>query len=375
MDMHGRIGQAVPPRALGTGRLAARARAFVARFLPELAITLFCLVNLAWLALWHGAEAFPVHFIFIGVSIIFGLRMWSVGSSLLALASVSIPTFLLLVRAIEAGKETRTELAEVPLMALLFLVMAWHVRRRQVAVEHERALFANASHELMTPLTIAWGELELLGRDGAAPTIEEFRETRQVVLEELHRGQVLAAGLLTLSRLDTTSSAQQSMTSTDYLLDAAVRRWSRVTKRPLTIAARAGGEVSCVRPDLGLLLDNLIENALRHTPEGSRVTLAAYSHSRRLVLEVSDEGDGIPEKELPYVFDRFYRARSADGTRGSGLGLAIVKGIAEAHGGVVDVESEVGVGTTFRVELPRFEREALGDGGPPTASPVSAPWA
>jgi signal transduction histidine kinase len=176
----------------------------------------------------------------------------------------------------------------------------------------------------------------------------------------LHRGQVLAAGLLTLSRLDTTFSAQQSMTSTDFLLDAAVRRWSRVTKCPLTIAARAGGELSCVRPDIGLLLDNLIENALRHTPEGSKVTLAARSRGRRLVLEVSDEGDGIPEKELPYVFDRFYRARSADGTRGSGLGLAIVKAIAEAHGGVVDVESEVGVGTTFRVELPRFEREPRG---------------
>ena len=374
--MRGRIGQAILPTAMDAGRTAARARAFVSRFVPELCIALFCLVNLAWLALWHGAEAFPVHFIFIGVSIIFGLRMWSVGSSLLALAGVSIPTFLLIVRAIEAGKETRTELAEVPLMALLFLVMVWHVRRRQLAVEHERALFANASHELMTPLTIAWGELELLGRDGAAPTVEEFRETRQVVLEELHRGQVLAAGLLTLSRLDTTFSAQQSMTSTDFLLDAAVRRWSRVTKRPLTIAARAGGELSCVRPDIGLLLDNLIENALRHTPEGSKVTLAARSRGRRLVLEVSDEGDGIPEKELPYVFDRFYRARSADGTRGSGLGLAIVKALAEAHGGVVDVESEVGVGTTFRVELPRFEREPRGDAEPPTTSAaVRAPWA
>jgi K+-sensing histidine kinase KdpD len=100
------------------------------------------------------------------------------------------------------------------------------------------------------------------------------------------------------------------------------------------------------------------------------VALAAYSRGRRLVLEVSDEGDGIPEKDLPYVFDRFYRARSADGTRGSGLGLAIVKGIAEAHGGVVDVKSEVGVGTTFRVELPRFERGRSGTEGrrPPRRS-------
>ena len=123
------------------------------------------------------------------------------------------------------------------------------------------------------------------------------------------------------------------------------------------IEARAGGELSCVRPDIGLLLDNLIENALRHTPDGSKVTLAARARGRRLVLEVSDEGDGIPDEALPYVFDRFYRARTADGTRGSGLGLAIVKAIAETHNGTVGVESELGIGTTFRVELPGFEAE------------------
>jgi signal transduction histidine kinase len=302
-------------------------------------------------------EAFPVHFIFISVTVVFGVRMWTVRSSVLALVAVAVPTFLLILHSISVGRESPTELAEVPLMSLLFLVMVWHVRKRQHAVEHERALFANASHELMTPLTIAWGELELLGRDGSAPTIEEFQDTRRVVLEELHRGQVLAAGLLTLSRLDTTFSAQQSMTSTDYLLDAAVCRWSTVTNRPIAVAARAGGELSCVRPDIGLLLDNLIENALRHTPEGSKVTIAAGSRGHCLVLEVSDEGDGIPDEALPYLFDRFYRARSADGTRGSGLGLAIVKAIAETHGGTVDVASELGVGTTFRVELPGFQRE------------------
>jgi signal transduction histidine kinase len=357
---------AVPPSAMSASHLVMRTRAFVSGYAPEVGVALFCAVNLAWLGIWHGAEAFPVHFIFISVSLIFGLRMWSVGSSLLALVAVSVPTLLLVVRAIEAGQETRTELAEVPLMALLFLVMVWHVRKRQLAAQHERALFANASHELMTPLTIAWGELELLGRHGATPTAEEFQETRQVVLEELHRGQVLAAGLLTLSRLDTAVSAQRSLTSADYLLEDAVRRWSRVTTRPLAIAARAGGELSCVRPDIGLLLDNLIENALRHTPEDSTVTLAAHARGGRLVLEVSDEGDGIPEEDLPYLFDRFYRARSADGTRGSGLGLAIVKGIAEAHRGAVDVESALGAGTTFRVELPGFMPE-------PGEHPLPAP--
>jgi signal transduction histidine kinase len=106
------------------------------------------------------------------------------------------------------------------------------------------------------------------------------------------------------------------------------------------------------------LLDNLIENALRHSPEDSTITLAARPHGRHIVLEVSDQGDGIPDDALPYVFDRFYRARMADGTRGSGLGLAIVKAIAESHSGTVSVESTLGVGTTFRVDLPKFDLEA-----------------
>jgi signal transduction histidine kinase len=355
--MRARAIEGVPCSAGDVAGQFVRVREAAWHHLPELALALFCLLNLAWVALWHGVEAFPVHFIFISVSVVFGFRMWAVRSSVLALIAVSAPTFALMLRSIEMGRESRTELAEVPLMALLFLVMVWHVHKRQLAVEHERALFANASHELMTPLTIAWGEIELLGRDGDVPTVEEFHETRLLVLEELHRGQVLAAGLLTLSRLDTAFSAQKSATSTDWLLDAAVRRWSRATTRPLVIAARAGGELSCVRPDIGLLLDNLIENALRHTPDGSEVTLAARARGDRLVLEVSDRGGGIPEDALPYVFDRFYRARSADGTRGSGLGLAIVKAIAETHRGTVGVESELGAGTTFRVELPGFGRD------------------
>jgi two-component system sensor histidine kinase ResE len=75
------------------------------------------------------------------------------------------------------------------------------------------------------------------------------------------------------------------------------------------------------------------------------------------VLEVTDQGEGIPNDELPYIFDRFYRARSSDGTRGSGLGLAIVKAIAETHNGQVEVQTLAGRGTTFRADLPGFQPE------------------
>ncbi|MDX6368696.1 MAG: hypothetical protein QOG93_198, partial [Gaiellaceae bacterium] len=253
------------------------------------------------------------------------------------------------------------------LMSLIFLVMVWHVRERQLVVERGRALFDNASHELLTPLTIARGELELLGRNGHVPTMEELQQTRQVVLEELQRSEVLASGLLALSRLDDAHAPLRTTISTDDVLDSAVERWGRVTERSVVVAARVGGGLSCARQDIERLLDNLIENALRHTPSGSSVTMAARARGRRLIIEVSDQGGGIPSDELPYIFDRFYRARSSDGTRGSGLGLAIVKAIAESHEGEVSVESKAGVGTTFRVELPGFEA-GLHDQLPPLAA-------
>ena len=139
---------------------------FVRRFLPELGLTVFCIANLVWMAIAHGWEALPVHFIFVSVSIVYGLRMWNALNSVLALFAVVAPIFVLTLRAIEMGSESQAELAEIPLMSLIFLVMVWHVRERQLVVERGRALFDNASHELLTPLTIARGELELLGATG-----------------------------------------------------------------------------------------------------------------------------------------------------------------------------------------------------------------
>jgi signal transduction histidine kinase len=355
--MRGRLTAAGVSNATDARVHAARAKASLASVLPEIALAVFCLFNMAWVAIWHGMEAFPVHFIYISVSIVYGLRMWRKRTIAFVLVAVSVPTFLLIARAVVNGEESRAELSEIPLMSVLLVVIVWHVCRRQRAVEHERAFFGNASHELLTPLTIARGELELLARDGAAPTIEEVRATQRVVLEELQRSEVLAAGLLTLARLDGPFRGQRSVVSSDDLIDASVERWNRVTNPPVVIAERAGGSVACVRQDIARLLDNLISNALHHSPDGSTVTVAARARGHRLVLEIADQGRGIPGDELPYIFDRFYRARSADGTRGSGLGLAIVKAIAEAHGGSVDVESTVGSGTTFRVELAGFERE------------------
>jgi signal transduction histidine kinase len=123
-------------------------------------------------------------------------------------------------------------------------------------------------------------------------------------------------------------------------------------ERPLTVHGH--------RDSLERLLTNLIENAIRHTPEGGHITLSAHEAGDEVVIAVADTGEGIPPEHLPHVCDRFYRvdaARSrAEG--GAGLGLAICQSIVRAHGGRLAIESEVGRGTTVRVTLPRVDLPA-----------------
>jgi signal transduction histidine kinase len=105
---------------------------------------------------------------------------------------------------------------------------------------------------------------------------------------------------------------------------------------------------------LAQLLDNLISNAIKFTPEGGRVTVSTASRNGRASLEVSDSGIGIAADDRDRIFERFFRAQAArkNAVKGAGLGLAITKAIVDAHGGSISVESEVGSGTSFRIDLP-----------------------
>jgi signal transduction histidine kinase len=106
---------------------------------------------------------------------------------------------------------------------------------------------------------------------------------------------------------------------------------------------------------------NLVENALKYTPDGGQVTITVQSDKSRASLEVRDNGLGIPEEELPYIFHRFYRVegRAGMGPGGTGLGLAIVDRITQSHGGVVSASSTVGQGSLFVIDLPAIERPAV----------------
>jgi signal transduction histidine kinase len=124
------------------------------------------------------------------------------------------------------------------------------------------------------------------------------------------------------------------------------------------LSAKLEGELLWISADVGLIeraLENVLDNALRYTPEGGEIDIRLKPHGDRLCNEVRDTGSGIAADEVPLVFDRFQRASSSgadDDSRGAGLGLAIAKRAVELHGGNIQCESQVGEGTTFRFDLP-----------------------
>jgi signal transduction histidine kinase len=251
------------------------------------------------------------------------------------------------------------ETAEIPLMALLFLVMLWHVRRRVAATrearryadsEHEmremqKRFVRFASHELRTPVTVGRGFAELI-RD-AQPGSQAGQDAI-IVLDELDKLERIAARLLTLARMDERSAVRPSVVPLGALLERTVTRWRAAANREWRLCPTPA--VVMADPQrIETALDSLIENAVRYTEEGGRIGLAAHPDGESVVVEVRDNGPGIPDGELAYIFESF---RSGSSRGGTGMGLAIVKAIVEAHGGAVSAENLPGGGASFRLRLP-----------------------
>ncbi|TMC55244.1 MAG: HAMP domain-containing protein [Chloroflexi bacterium] len=216
-----------------------------------------------------------------------------------------------------------------------------------------REFIVNAAHELSTPLTNLQGYLEAL-RDGViAPSAQQF----QSLHEEVDRLVRLSQSLNTLAQ-DTSPSNGRALQTMDLVpaVRAAVElarssfdgKAIRVQLRlPDRLPARAD-------PDqLSQVLANLLQNASRYTPDGGMVTVAAEARPSDVLVSVSNTGDGIPDPDLPHIFERFYRVeKSRDRAHGgAGIGLAIVKQLVEATGGRVGAESQAGI-TRFWFSLP-----------------------
>ncbi|MBE3580377.1 MAG: HAMP domain-containing protein [Thermoanaerobacteraceae bacterium] len=230
-------------------------------------------------------------------------------------------------------------------------------------LEQMRSEFvANVSHELRTPLTSIRGFVETL-LEGALADEKTSRRFLGIINSEAQRLQRLIEDLLTLSRVEHRRPEPVGMGAS---LPQAVARVMEVV-RPLA-EERGVSLKTDLPPDLPLLrlpehfldqiLLNLLDNAIKYTPEGGSVTVTASREGSRARVQVRDTGIGIPAESLPRIFERFYRVDKARSRAmgGTGLGLAIVKHMVEAYGGTVGVESQVGKGSTFHFVVPLMRR-------------------
>jgi two-component system heavy metal sensor histidine kinase CusS len=211
---------------------------------------------------------------------------------------------------------------------------------------------ADLAHELRTPIANMIGEAQVaLTRDRTAA---EYRETIESAVGESERLSRIVDNLLFVARVD---AASEPIARKRFEARAAVEKiaaFYQTVAEDHHVRITCGGEGHIYAdPDLfERALGNLLDNALRFTPENGSIQIALSEHDGRFEVAVSDNGRGIDPEHLPRVFDRFYRAESSRGSDGAGLGLALVKSIVDLHGGSAIIESEVGRGTTVKLIFP-----------------------
>jgi two-component system OmpR family sensor kinase len=253
--------------------------------------------------------------------------------------------------------ELKSRRDEVGELASSFDAMAESLERlfeaERESKETLRRFVANASHELRTPLTTLLGYLDVLEESGDTDPVVRHRVFR-VMREEGGRMACLVEDLLVLARLD----EGREMSAEIVDLVALTRK---------VIGGYPDGRIELEAPDsstpvladpeaLRRVISNLLANAVNHTPIENEILVSIDREGREAALRVADEGTGIPEDALPYIFERFYRAESSRAGAGTGLGLAIVRETVQALGGRIDAESVPGEGSTFTVHLPLSER-------------------
>jgi signal transduction histidine kinase len=363
----------------------------------------FSLVNLASIVIFSRWETVPFHFIWISLTLLYGFRVWALRPTMWVLAVVMATTFAAIGWDVRIGAQSVDELNEVPLMAAMFWLMVWHARRR-LAADHERNVVSDenarllstqrrflqdASHQLRTPITIALGHAELLARE-----LADRGESRdiQVVVGELTRLRRLGERLLVIAASEDPDFLYPEPVALDRFTLEVLRKWLPTAARRWQLGRLDPVTVSADRERLGLAVDALLENAVRHSAAGDTIQLSviAGGHGAPARIIVADTGDGILPTELERIFDRFMTGTmpsespasgspaselaaselaAADspasgssgsdgsaaigstskgtGSKGTGLGLALVRAVAHAHGGDVRVRSTPGVGSEF----------------------------
>lgn len=225
--------------------------------------------------------------------------------------------------------------------------------RLELSFNAEKRFASDASHELRTPVSIILAECEYARAN--AHTVEDYQESLDVVERQGRRMSRLINQLLNITRMDQgTQAISREEADFSELVDVVTDEAVRASGKDFTVEKHIEPGVTA-NIDVGLmsrLVQNLVENACKYTPDGGKITVSLHAAGGRATLTVSDTGIGIAKRDLGHIWERFWQADSSRGVdRGSGLGLAMVKQIADAHGGKLSVESEPGQGSIFSYSM------------------------
>jgi heavy metal sensor kinase len=296
--------------------------------------------------------------LFLALPLLIGLAgiggYWLVSRNLAPLAGMASQARRITHSNLETRLDAGTTADELVVLAASFNEL---LSRLEQAFDQMRRFVADASHELRTPISIIRGEADVaLSHDRSAA---EYQQTLAVILDESRRLSRLVDDLLNLARADAgrVKLQVQEFYLNDLLSECCRSAATLASTRRIALHCRSSEDLA-FRGDEELvrrMVMNLIDNAIRYTPEGGSVTAALESNGAGLAIRITDTGVGISAEAAPHVFERFYRSDKARSRQdgGFGLGLAIVKWIADLHNGAVELESTRGVGSTFTVRLPR----------------------
>jgi len=343
--------------------------------------TAFLTINFVVMWTWPQQEMLPFHFIFLGLTLVYGYALWNRNMALGLSLLVTVVAGAVLVWHARQGMMPWEEGADAVIMLAIFVGTMWHVGRRQRKQEEvegiarkqqdlldrEQQFMQDASHALRTPLTVARGHLDLAR---ALVDDPQVLDDLDVVVAQLDRLKHLAATLVALNRVSGRQELYRERVDLADLVSEVYQRWAPLSQRQWGFAAPRGGALAEVDPQLfEMALEAALENAVNHTTENQRVRLSVVSRDNLVTVRIDDSGPGVPPDERELVFERFSRGRTARPYSGSGLGLALVRAVAISYGGnAVIAESPLG-GAALIMTLPAFDMSPADEMAAPTQAP------
>jgi two-component system OmpR family sensor kinase len=256
---------------------------------------------------------------------------------------------------------------EIDQLGVTFREMSERIIQQVKQLQHNdtsrRELVANVSHDLRTPLASLQGYLETLALKDTQLSEAEKKHYINIAYQHSERLRKLISELFELSTLENQGARLhfEPFSMSELIQDVSQKFQLEAQSKNLQLSTHIPAQPAFVSADIGLIqrvLENLIENAIKYTPPGGHIGISLMHGNNRVATSISDTGHGIPEADLPHIFDRFYRVDKHRDEDGTGLGLAIAKRIMQLHNSSIDVASRPDAGTTFSFQLPSAKLSA-----------------